>query len=336
MWIGPPDLDPFSNGTNFSRSQGVPISLEAVPDDWPSISHAWWGAMSTAAIVNIITFMVVFQTTWDPDSSDDDAVRSYQAFIRKAGIPYVLTNALRSFFPAWYPGYFVFWDTPLSSIGLHRACATVAEVLWVVQIITALNFCLSQVEHLTKPRAVQSGWNLSWPVTSILTVGTICTAQCFSWVGTITQSQLWFFMEQLLWGVAFTILLPASYHLLYACYGACKARPRASGFSFAVALAVVASTFVPYIFIRDIWQYWSNHQEQVNTGFVPNSFLDGVQKAFVHRTATQSWAIWGPTVIFSLPYFILGSWAAMGMMTAPRLLSSEDHKILATLGKKSL
>ncbi|CAE7034579.1 unnamed protein product [Symbiodinium natans] len=137
----------------------------------------------------------------------------------------------------------------MSSILIHRACATVEELAWVLQIAIIQAFCASQVRQGRASLLLVVG-------TSICMVLVILVAECFSFAGTITQALCWFAWEETCWTISFAIGLPVYVHLLCAIWRPCwKQQIRAekqeggsfTAWHFALTMTVFCLGYVPYM-----------------------------------------------------------------------------------------
>ena len=234
----------------------------------------------------------------------------YWHTLRGLGAVYVFVVSYRSIFPADYPHRYVFWDSMLSSILIHRSFAAVEELSWVLQILLIQTFCASC-------------W-AKFPVlcVSILMGLTIVTAECFSFTGTITQSFCWFAWEETCWAISFSLGFPVYLHLLMA---NCKMDSdskgekniRFSGKDFAFVMTVFCLGYVPYMATVNVPSYWKDYGAQQLQGFKPNGFMPGIWNALTFREPTHDLSLWESSLLWKSFYFTLGPWLSMAMMTAP-------------------
>ena len=239
----------------------------------------------------------------------------YWHSLRFLGTVYVLVVAYRSIFPADYPHRYVFWDSMLSSILIHRSLAAVEELAWVLQIILIQTFCAAP-----------------WARIPVLCASTcmglvIVTAECFSFTGTITQSFCWFAWEETCWAISFAMGLPVYIHLLIANGKLRRRRVEAKGGEewgtlfkgkdFGLVMTLFCIGYVPYMAAVDIPSYWKDYQTQQLQSFVPNSFAEGVWNALTFRNVTHNLSLWQSSLLWKSLCFTLGPWLSMAMMTAP-------------------
>eukprot|EP00435_Cladocopium_sp_Y103_P039839 s207_g10.t1 len=218
-----------------------------------------------------------------------------------------------------YPHRYVFWDSMLSSILIHRSLAAVEELAWVLQIILIQTFCAAP-----------------WARIPVLCTSTcmglvIVTAECFSFTGTITQSFCWFAWEETCWTISFAMGLPVYMHLLIADgklrrrrvkggEGKAIAEERGAlfdGKDFGLVMTLFCIGYVPYMAAVDVPSYWKDYQTQQLQHFVPNSFAEGVWNALTFREVTHNLSAWQSSLLWKSLYFTLGPWLSMAMMTAP-------------------
>mmetsp|Transcript_54129 Transcript_54129/g.150579 ORF Transcript_54129/g.150579 Transcript_54129/m.150579 type:complete len:369 (-) Transcript_54129:33-1139(-) len=309
---------------------------EPAGGQWPSWAIVWYPAMCVVATLNIVAYILVIVVLGADPAEEDRAVRAYKRRMLVLAAPYVLVCAWRTYFPNQYESRHVWWDTPLSSILLARTMATIAELSWIAQLASALAFCSDQVHRETHRTSTSNGcsWNAYAQVSARLMFIFICVAECCSFAATISLSNLWFAIEESLWGLAYLITWPAFVHLLYAAQGSRQDQRCCVGRGYVGLYALLASIFcffyVPWVAILDVPPYWEAYQQQLREGFSFLPFWEGVKDALVKRVVTHSWEAWGPllsNMIWRATYFGPNVWASILLAFAPRL-SMDSGKAL--------
>jgi len=256
-----------------------------------------------------------------------DALQRYQKTMRLLAGPFVLVCAWRAAFPNIYASRVTWYDSMLCSIFISRMMATVAEVCWVTQICMAL----SHVDHglrIALPTQLSSLHRYTQVVAKV-SVGCICVAELCSDFGTITKSGLGFLLEETLWGVAFTLLLPAFMHLTLAL----RKLPREARTGQKCSATVFARSSMLVIFGYLVWQ-WSCHvpdlyrswQTQLEDNVQYYSFGPGVWDALTERHASRSFDTWKPVLLWLIGYFSLGVWTSLALMCAPTVVTAQDGR----------
>lgn len=312
---------------------------------WPLWAVAWSVCLSSVATANLA---MCLRAAMSRKLSTDGVTRSYQVLMRNLGVPYVLVNALRSYFPAQYGERFVLWDSPFSSILLHRSVATIAEVCWVLQIATGVTFIQGQLWHARNGMKQWQGWSwynyTSWSCKMMVII--ICIAECCSFCGTLTKSNFWFALEEAFWCAAFAVTGPTYFHLLHSTWswptpevadGKAAAKYDKSTFSawmFALVFSFFSATYCYYMAVIDVPFYWEAYKQQMASGFVPLSVIEGFWDALTGWQVTTKEADWSFAAAWSSVYFAAGSWASIAMMCAPRLpVAAPVHGLSVPLRK---
>ena len=90
----------------------------------------WYSILCLISVVNIVAYLTILIDPREVVGPKD--VKKYVAWMQFLCFPYVAQCAWRSFFPEIYNNRIAFWDTPLNSIFLGRALATIGEVTWIM------------------------------------------------------------------------------------------------------------------------------------------------------------------------------------------------------------
>ena len=283
---------------------------------WPAWAVVWYTAMLIVGTANVCAAALV---VWRLAGVllKDPSTRLYQTRMVALCVPFVLVCAFRGFFPNVYLYRYVFVDTALSSILLHRTLASIAEVCWMGQVALALS---RVIVELKLSRAVK--------LMPRIMVVFICIAEVCSFTGTITKNSFFFMCEEGLWVVSGWMIAPLTFSLLYT---VCKAKPQSpkgvsSGEWFIRILSVCYIVYCPWGVIADVPANYHRWRQEV--GQSPSPWFtvgNGIADALNTRNVTHSIDDWGPYLLWMTSYFTLGVWSSLALSMAPRLQDLDPH-----------
>lgn len=253
-------------------------------------------------------------TTPDPDSA-------YRRWMRVMGVLFTLVAAYRSVFVCKYSTQAAWFDSVANSSLLIRSFALLAEVSFSGQIALAMMRAsrdLALVPRGTTARLyIERAPYVLW--------GSIILAQVFATTGVITKSELSFAIEETLWSVGFTAVLPLAI-LQYR-----RVSPLEDGAGRLRLLRSFTRINLFWCVVYCLWGVcinlplvvWPAAIEQLRTGLPPvQTGLGAVRNAFFVVHATQAWKDWGFGFLFwHSSYFSLCIWISLSMMRAPRALA---------------
>ncbi|OLP95273.1 hypothetical protein AK812_SmicGene22640 [Symbiodinium microadriaticum] len=291
---------------------------------WPAWALAWYSFLCSMALLNLCLAFLFLLRCGKP--SEDARPYWYRFSLRWLGAVYILVVAYRSVFPADYPHRYVFWDNMMSSILIHRACATVEELAWVLQIAIIQSFCAAQDLLLVTRLSLLCLFDAVARLMTRVDPKQVHDEKSY---------------QETCWAIAFAIGLPVYVHLLFATYRRsqechCKKQPAEvgreatcgcfTGLHFAIALTIFCLGYVPYMAAVDVPSYWEAYDVQKLEGIEPNGFKQGVWNAFTYREQTRALSSWQSNLLWKTVYFTLGPWLSLAMMTAPVLPEQAEEK----------
>mmetsp|Transcript_37404 Transcript_37404/g.89635 ORF Transcript_37404/g.89635 Transcript_37404/m.89635 type:complete len:342 (+) Transcript_37404:46-1071(+) len=288
---------------------------------WQPWAVAWYTTLSLIATFNLGVYAVLscrYRFSADPQT------RAYQKFMLQTAMIYVMVGAYRSFLPAQYPNRYVWFDTPFSSLLLVRTMAAIAEMSFISQVAKGLSVIGRQV--YVGDGGCSSHCFIQLVAGAMVVI--IFIAQCCSFGGLISESNLWFAWEETCWGLAFLIGLPFFCVLFFrvwqlrrerclGCTCSCNALVYAAG------LSAFSLVYVPYIFFSDVPVYYQRYKSQLSEGFEPFGFWEGLWDAANTRRHSHALDVWRYPRVWQTAYFSAGVWLSLLLALAPRLEIAE-------------
>jgi len=251
-----------------------------------SNTYIWWRFLCFTAIINILVWLVAIWMRSDMQSF------SYTQPVL-SGI-YVMTCAFRSFYPRVDLERYCLIDTPLSSVVLGRACATIAEICFSIQ-CALLIFDLGVL--------LESSTII---LTSYAIVPIIVIAQACCWYATLTLKHFWHAMEEIAWVVMVFLAAMCFYTGFNMLDGVYKVLMGIG------LLSCLGSAYI--MLLIDIPMYFSRNNEGSKSGTKYLSFEEGLRDAVSRRVQTSDWKVWKKEALWITPYFTFGVWLSIGMV----------------------
>ncbi len=249
-------------------------------------TYLWWKFLCLIAVINI---MVWLGAIW---MHSDMQNFSYTQPIL-SGI-YVMVCAFRSFYPRIDLERYCLFDTPVSSVVLGRASATVAEIAFSIQ-------CALLIFDLGTALNSATIINISYAIVPIIVL-----AQTFCWYAALTLNHFWHGMEELAW-VVMVVLAAGCFGIGYI---------KLEGFYAALmVIGILGCIGSAYIMIAiDIPMYFSRTKDSTRTGIRFLTVTEGISDALNRRVQTSDWDVWKKEALWITPYFTFGVWLSIGMV----------------------
>jgi hypothetical protein len=241
---------------------------------------AWWAALCTVAVVNIVAWIFAAVTGDQPASS---------AQLALSGI-YVFGCAFRSFFPVYDIPRLCVVDSWASSVLVGRSVATLAELAFAAQWVVYLH--ASDLEWV---RAL-----------SLTIVPLIAIAQICCWHAVLTTNNRGHVFENSLWGISAVLIVVS--------LGAIAWQGPESRTLLLAVWAAGGAVYVAYIFIFDVPMYWTRWKADQAVG---RKYLDLAQGAVdISRRSVVSrrWEDWRSEVAWMTLYFSVGVWVSLSLV----------------------
>jgi hypothetical protein len=249
-------------------------------------TYLWWKFLCITAVINILVWAAAILMRLDTQGF------SYAQPIL-SGI-YVMVCAFRSFYPRIDLERYCLFDTPVSSVVIGRAFATIAEICFSAQ-------CALLIHDL--------GLLLDSSViifTSYAIVPIIILAQVFCWYAALTLNHLWHGIEESAWVVM--VMLAAACFLV--------GFTTLDGFyQVLMGLGLISCLGSAYIMLFiDIPMYFSRKENGSRSGVKYLTIAEGIDDALTRRVQTSDWEVWKKEALWITPYFTFGVWLSIGMV----------------------
>lgn len=286
---------------------------------WPSWAITWYAVMCFLGVFNMIVYLVLCQGL---KRSSDALTAKYQRVQCLLAGPFIFVCTWRCFFPNLYEDRITWYDSWLCSIGMTRMAASVAELCWIAQVAIAIAFMHKELTIVYHGNT-STFWTCYTHFATYGFVLVIFCAECCSDYATVTKDNLGFALEETCWGIAFTILLPAAFRLVFAFRTLPAASVRQGGCCSAwVCVVVISCLSTAYL----IWQWtmhvpplWGLWFKQIRDGVQPLSFIEGMKDALFTYNTTHDYEIWSGSLVWLTGYMSGSVWSSLLLVGAPRI-----------------
>lgn len=247
-------------------------------------TYIWWKFLCMMAGINIFVWLAALWLHFDMQSF------SYSQPVL-SGI-YVLVCAFRSFYPRIDLERYCLFDTPLSSVALGRACATVAEICFSAQCALLIH----DLGILLDSSAII--------FISYIIVPIIVFAQLSCWYAALTLNHFWHGIEEFAWVIMVFLAAGCFYTGFVTLDGVYKVL---------MGIGLLSCLGSAYIMLfLDIPMYLSRTKSKSDTRHL--RFEEGINDALTRRVQTSDWKVWKQEAMWITPYFTFGVWLSIGMM----------------------
>lgn len=257
---------------------------------------AWWLLLCAIATLNVTAWALTAVTLERRRLTM--SVESYAAAriqVLLSGV-YVFGCAFRSVFPVYDIPRLCLFDTWLSSVGVGRSVATVAELAFASQWALLL---------YATATAAESAFG---KFIALILVPLIATAEVCSWYAVLTTYNLSHVAENSTWAMSAALVIIAMLTILPRC-----ATPRRRVL-FAWCMAGVA--YVAFMFLFDIPTYWARHVADDVLGRHYLTAAQGLADVTHRRVVSYRWEDWHSEVVWMTLYFSIGVWFSISLVNA--------------------
>jgi hypothetical protein len=254
-----------------------------VPD---TFTFRWWQFLCAVSLANILFWTLA---AWGL-SREADAYQFRQLLL--SGL-FVAACAFRSILPRVDLERFCLWDSPLSSVFLGRAVATIAELGFAAQCAMLL-FKLSDSTGASILRTI-----------GLTVLPIILIAELACWFAVVTLNYIGHAVEELLWSIM--VALVAAGLVIYSQTG--------RGLPVWVVIGLIASagTTTLIVFV-DIPLYIARWRTRRRAGLRYLQIRDGLKDACVRRQVTGASENWRNEVLWMSLYFSAGVWVSLALV----------------------
>lgn len=252
----------------------------------------WWAFLSTMAVVNLLLLgrLLVRART--------DRSRYTRAQLLLSAV-FVMGCASRSFVVRGDVERLALLDTPLAAVAVGRSIATAAEVCFATQWALLLHRALTR-----------SGSR--WRRLPLLLPALAVSAQCFSWYAALTTHYLFSAVEEAHWAVIAALIL-ASFAALLRC-PACPLNRSVVRFCAVAAAPILAwLVFLAGLDVPTYVRYWLRDEARGKRYLTLEEGLEQITR----WTVTWRYEDWAHAWKWMTPYFVVGSWVSMALVSRP-------------------
>ncbi len=266
-------------------------------ETWPG-AFRWWVALCSVTLLNVMAWVVAtlaFRRRRDRTHPETYNLRRTQVVLSAV---FVVVCGFRSVFPRADVQRICLHDLWLSSVGVGRSLATIAELCFIAQ----WAILLRELGESTRTR-------LAITVSRLL-VPFIAVAECCSWYAVLTTCYAGNAIEESIWALCATLATASAVAMWPR-----LARPH----RLLVGPAILfGAAYVGFMCTVDVPMYVSRFLADQAHGRHYLSLLDGLRDASVRWVATDSWAEWRTEIPWMSLYFSVVVWISISLMHAPR------------------
>ena len=255
-----------------------------VPD---TLTFRWWQFLCAVSVANILLWTLA---AWGL-SREADTYHFRQLLL--SGL-FVAACAFRSILPRVDLERFCLWDSPLSSVFLGRAVATIAELGFASQCA----LLLFKLSHSTGASIIHTIGLTVLPI--------ILVAELACWFAVVTLNHIGHAVEELLWSIV--VALAAAGLVIYF-----QQIGGALPLWVVIGLIASAGTIALIVFV-DIPHYIARWQTGRRAGLRYLRIRDGLKDAFVRRQVTRASEDWRNEVLWMSLYFSAGVWVSLALV----------------------
>lgn len=266
-------------------------------ETWPG-AFRWWAALCLVTLVNVCAWAfaaLLFKRRQGQTHPETYDLRRTQLILSAV---FVLVCGFRSVFPRADVQRICLHDSWLSSVGVGRSLATIAELCFIAQ----WAILLRELGQSTRTR-------LAITVSRLL-VPMIVVAECFSWLAVLTTCYAGNAIEESIWALAATL----------ATASAIAVWPRLTRpHRLLLAPAIfMGAAYVLFMCTVDVPMYVSRFIADQAHGRHYLSLMQGVRDASLRWVATESWDEWHTEMPWMTLYFSVVVWVSIALMHVPR------------------
>lgn len=278
------ETQPSSTLTRRSVTAATPTqnSTAATPEKKKTNTAStmrWNMALSLASCLNVLRWTMTVYPMFAEGS------QTTQRHVILSGI-FTVVCCFRSIVPRVDLERYCIWDSPLSSMSLGRACATVAEISFSCQIA----LFVSQIGDVA---------NLPYSTGAPLIVVLISIAQCCCWYGVCTLNFWGHVVEESIWGSTFSVITVL--------LGIATMYVPSEWVTICAASTMLGMVYVVFMFTVDVPMYISKAREATTP---PVPFFQGLKDATFRRVVTRDWVIWSEEWPWMTGYFTASVWCS--------------------------
>lgn len=290
---------------------------------WP---WTWWAVL---VAMNVLSFFICCIVFFRSSRLVETSSEHYRKRMRTLGLVFVSVGLYRSVFVSSYYGQLAWFDSLANSSLIIRSFAFFAELSFAGLFMLAMLQFNKDIPAVKNPNR---GWLMrfihSYSPYAILAC--IFTAQFFATTALIFKIELFFAIEETLWGLAFLSVLPLALIQLRRAYAPNADVNSGKLKSLKIFATMNAAWCVIYCSYSVLYhlpiELWPHVIEQLNAGhFAMKSGWSAVSDALWIVNETKDYKVWGGLnfVIWHSGYFSISVWMVLFLMSGPRLRTAQ-------------
>jgi hypothetical protein len=266
----------------------------------------WWMGLCLVTVVNVAAWSfaaVLFRRRRERTDPETYALRRTQLALSAV---FVLVCGFRSVFPRADVQRICLLDSWLSSVGVGRSLATIAELCFI-----------AQWAILLRELGESTGTRIAVTVSRMM-VPMIAVAECCSWYAVLTTNYAGNAIEESIWALSATLGTLSA----LAVWPRLAPRHR---WLLAPAIALGAG-YVMFMATVDVPMYVTRFLNDQAHGRQYLTLGQGLRDASMRWVTTASWEEWKSEMPWMTLYFSVVVWASIALMHLPRFMAHEKAR----------
>ena len=269
----------------------------------------WWVGLCLATAVNVAAWSVAALVFRRRRGSTDPETYTRRRTQLVLSAVFVIVCGFRSVFPRADVQRICLLDSWLSSVGVGRSLATIAELCFI-----------AQWAILLRELGERTGTRIAITVSRML-VPMIAIAECFSWYAVLTTNYAGNSIEESIWALSATL----------GTLSAIAAWPRLSPrHRWLLSPAIVlGAAYVIFMCTVDVPMYIGRFLQDQAQGRQYLTLGQGLRDASLRWVTTAKWDEWKSEMPWMTLYFSVVVWASIALMHLPRFVTHEKASLQA-------
>lgn len=266
----------------------------------------WWVGLCLVTAVNVAAWSfaaVLFRRRRGLTDPETYTLRRSQLALSAV---FVIVCGFRSVFPRADVQRICLLDSWLSSVGVGRSLATIAELCFI-----------AQWAILLRELGASTGTRIAVTVSRML-VPMIAVAECCSWYAVLTTNYAGNAIEESIWALSATL----------GTLSAIAVWPRlAPRHRWLLSPAILlGAMYVVFMCTVDVPMYVTRFLDDQSHGRQYLSLAQGVRDASLRWVTTANWDQWKSEMPWMTLYFSVVVWASIALMHLPRFMAHEKAR----------
>ena len=276
-------------------------------ETWPG-AFRWWVGLCLVTVLNVCAwaFAALLFRRRHRGTRDSETYTLRRTQLALSAV-FVIVCGFRSVFPRADVQRICLLDSWLSSVGVGRSLATIAELCFIAQ----WAILLRELGESTRTRMAVT--------VSKMLVPMIAVAECFSWYAVLTTNYAGNAIEESIWALSATL----------ATLSALAVWPRLSKpHRWLLGPGIVLATgYVLFMCTVDVPMYISRFIDDQAHGRQYLTLAQGVRDASLRWVTTESWEEWKTEMPWMTLYFSVVVWTSIALMHLPRFVAHKSGAV---------